>query len=82
MTDDGFKAWLIEKKGFTTASAKDVVSRARRASLFGDICKKIKDEKIIDLLDNNSNFTKLSVFVKPQIKRAALLFREYNKISK
>lgn len=71
-----FVAWLTEEKKYSNRSAKDVVSRIKRADT---LCKisNVPDAKYLFNLEQSDCFDKLSVTVKSQIKRAANLYHEF-----
>ncbi len=69
--------WLIECKGMTSRSAKDVLSR------YGRVCKILN----VEMLDDNSSqelidskkYIESSMFIKSQLKRTITLYLEYKK---
>lgn len=79
---DSFKEWLINEKGLKTRSARDVASRARRVNKVIDIDINSPYETIVATLDKNEEFNKFSVYVKPQIKRAVKLYKEFQQKKK
>ncbi|WHY01324.1 hypothetical protein [Neobacillus sp. DY30] len=72
-----FKLWLKESKGMQEASAKDVVSRIRRALKITEINFEKTNEESISELVNSPEFNELSVFVQSQLKRAITLYQEF-----
>lgn len=66
-----FNDWLIQKKGYSEKSAKDVLSRQKRA------CKLVHKEEIsqvtLQQLEKSSGFNDLSTSVKSQLRRAVRL---------
>lgn len=75
-----FTTWLTEEKKYSLRSAKDVLSRIKRAD---SICKitNIPDAKYLFDLEQSDCFDDLSIAVKSQIKRAANLYNEFLQIS-
>lgn len=72
-----FRNWLCNDRGLKETSAKDVISRLKRVDKIIIFNKEESYEKIIKNLDENDDFIKFSVFVKPQIKRAVKLYKEF-----
>lgn len=81
MTMDGetsrtFVEWLQGKHGLSAASAGDVVSRLRRAErIIGKGVDTVRSS--IAALERSSEFDRLSVWVKPQLRRAIHLHEEF-----
>ena len=70
-----FLNWLVVEKKMSQRSAKDVISRCKRAS-------KILDTEIINSdslgkLLQNDEYKANSMFVKSQLKRAVILLEEF-----
>ena len=59
------KEWIIKEKGYGERSARDVLSRLRRAQT---LCG--KENFSMEELEKNKEFSKLSVSVKSQIRSA------------
>jgi len=78
MDNAAFQYWLTNSVGLQLKSARDVVSRVRRASKYVDLDLEIGNDKLIDLLQKNPAYEKLSMYVRSQLRRAVLLYREYN----
>lgn len=76
--DKNFKAWLMNNKGLKERSAKDVLSRVKRVSKFVNVRMKVAENDLLNLLEKNSEFAVLSKYVRPQMKRALVLFREFD----
>ena len=74
--DSKFCDWLVEKKGMSQRSAKDVVSRLRRVSLI--LNKKEGKTISIDELNSATAFQECSMFIKSQLRRAVTLFTEFS----
>lgn len=74
---NNFKDWLINSKGLEIKSARDVVSRLNRANSICDLNFNKAVEKIIFDLNENTNFNKLSLTVKSQLRRAIRLYKEH-----
>lgn len=80
MSDLEFYNWLVQTKQLSNRSAKDVISR----------CKRIKNILQADSLDGFSSeqllesedFSNLSMFIKSQLKRALVLWKEYAEVWK
>ena len=72
-----FIEWLIESKNFGKKGASDVYSRCVRAEKFTG--KQIS-KNTLELLSNCDEFDSLSIYVKSQIKRAIMLWNEFNTI--
>ena len=77
--NEKFKEWLIQNKKMKPRSARDVLSRAKRVSSYVNIKLDIDDNDLVNLLEKNSEFSKLSKFVRPQMRRALILYREFSK---
>jgi len=71
-----FKTWLIQYKQYTTRSAKDVVSRCKRANNIYSFPKHIEAYYFF-ILEQQESFKQLSPTVKSQVKRAVALLEEY-----
>lgn len=71
-----FIDWLLNFKHFTERSAKDVVSRCKRADAFIH-AKGPTDAYYLFTLEQQDEFKKLSVNVRSQIKRALELKNEF-----
>ncbi|MFT8320405.1 MAG: hypothetical protein ABF649_05805 [Bacillus sp. (in: firmicutes)] len=71
-----FKGWLENSKGLKRESVSDVLSRIRRVEKL-DVNVDIPFEKIIETLYNNDEFSNFNEYVKPQIKRAIKLYKEF-----
>ena len=72
-----FDEWLMNNKNFTEKSARDARSRLKRIQyLIGDTS--IPDN-ILSILNNNSEFKRLTMSVRSQLRRTAKLYLEYLK---
>lgn len=71
-----FRTWLIESKSYTSRSAKDVISRCKRANNFFTLPNHIEAYYFF-ILEQQDSFRQLSPAVKSQIKRAVTLLKEY-----
>lgn len=69
-----FVDWICEKKEYSKRSAMDVESRLRRVK---DIVGERINNKTLENLEKNEDFTKLSVSVKSQMRKAIRLYNEY-----
>lgn len=76
--DETFKEWLVKNKNMQPRSARDVLSRARRVSQYVNVRMAVDDSDLVNLLENNSEFSQLSQFVRPQMRRALILYREFD----
>lgn len=77
MEIDLFREWLINDRGLKETSAKDVVSRLRRVDKIIEFNRDESYESIVESLDVNEEFNKFSTYVKPQVKRAIKLYKEF-----
>ena len=77
MSLNNFKDWLISKKAFKERSARDVISRIRRAKRIQKSEEKPSAEFIIEL-EKNKSFLLLSISVRSQLRRAIKLLNEFN----
>lgn len=75
MNYDIFFNWLMDEKKLSQRAAKDVISRCKR------ICKILSINEIeistIEKLNINTEFSKKSMFVKSQLRRACTLWVEF-----
>lgn len=71
--------WLEVSKKMKRKSARDVISRAHRASKHIDLFSPIADEMIIYNLNKTKFMTEMKGSVPSQIRRAVMLCREYIK---
>ena len=72
-----FLTWLLENKNMNIRSAKDVVSRLKRALLIIQ-CDELNNRSI-HALNSEANFLDLSVSVKSHLRRAISLYIEFQK---
>lgn len=72
-----FESWLIEVKNYSQRSAKDVISRCKRANRIVPF-NQVPDPFYIFTLEQQSEYNALSTSVKSQIKRALILQQEFN----
>jgi len=68
--------WLMDAEGFSPRSARDVVSRIKRADKICEIMK-TPDSYYVYQLEQSDEFEGLSVSVQSQIKRAINLYKTY-----
>jgi DNA (cytosine-5)-methyltransferase 1 len=73
-----FRKWLEEKTEYTKETKSNIVSRLKRAD---GIIPIVIDEVYLFNLSNHSEFQKMSVSVKSQIRRAIRLYFEFMKES-
>jgi len=76
-----FQKWLEEKKGLQKKSARDVVSRLKRALMCISLSKGSEKEDCLFQLQKHEEFKKFSGSVKSQVKRAVGLYLDFLKIS-
>jgi uncharacterized protein YabN with tetrapyrrole methylase and pyrophosphatase domain len=74
---DLFKDWLAKNTGLKGKSVRDVISRLRRVEKIIDLNLDATYEQILEELDKNEEFSNLTPFVKPQIKRAVKLYKKF-----
>lgn len=74
---NNFQQWLIEVKNYKGKSAMDVISRINRMKGFMKLPEKIDDNFILSL-NKNTEFAKLSISVRSQLRRALRLLKEYD----
>ena len=71
--------WLMNEKNMSIRSAKDVISRC------GRVRRMLHTDSIssdtLENLRNNDEFEESSMFIKSQLKRAVVLYNEFEKIS-
>lgn len=72
----GFEEWLLTQKNYSVRSAKDVVSRCKRAEKILP-CMEKPDAFYLFTLEQQENYKMLSVSVRSQIKRALNLKFEF-----
>lgn len=75
-----FVCWLRENEGLKEKSARDVLSRLKRASKIVDLSQRIPDEDLLFEISKTPEFKKMSMSVRSQIKRAIKLYRKYHSI--
>lgn len=79
MDYENFLIWLQENKNMSNRSARDVVSRLKRAMLIINTYKVTNNS--LESLNSNSEFKNLSMSVKSQLRRSITLYSEFhNKI--
>lgn len=75
MNQTTFYEYLVQVKKFNERSARDVISRCNR------VRKMIQEEEIredaLDKLLAQDTYMNCSTFVRSQLKRSILLYREY-----
>ena len=75
-----FNEWLQGQKGIKRKSARDVVSRFRRASQIADlddITIKVDSEEALFKLTKTDEFKQMTVSVRSQLKHSIRLWYEY-----
>ena len=71
----GFTDWLMKEKGYTSKSARDVLSRLKRVQKL--LNTENLPENCVDKLNMISEFSQLSFSVKSQLRRSVQLYTEY-----
>jgi hypothetical protein len=75
---EAFRKWLCTEVGLQNRSAGNVVSRLKRAqnfvNVFDDVCD---NDELIFKMTRNPDFKSLTNTVQSQLKRAVLLYREF-----
>lgn len=71
-----FETWLVQSKGYTERSAKDVSSRLRRADKMQHISS--FDDTYLFKLEHTPSFDQVNSSIKSQIRRAFGLYCEYH----
>ena len=74
---DGFETWLIETKQYSCRAARDVVSRCKRSDKIYH-CENHLDAYYLFMLQQQTEYQRLSSSVKSQLKKAVSLQLEYN----
>lgn len=75
MDFDNFFDWLMNEKKLSKRSAKDVVSRLRRALAMVET--EIIDETSLTKLNSSQRFDECSMFIKSQLRRSITLYNEF-----
>lgn len=78
-TMNAFKKWLMDEKGFSTKSAGDTICRLKRLEAIAPYSSQVDYELYLHMLNNNSTFSELSVYVKSQLRRSRKLYHEFSK---
>lgn len=80
LNEIAFKGWLVSTEGLAQRSAADVVSRVRRAAGLTDVlgCDDVED--IVYRMSKKDDFKSLSNSVRSQIKRAVILYKDFQKV--
>lgn len=77
MNYEGFLEWLKTEKNMSERSARDTVSRIKRALRI--ISGVSVDTMTLDKLNEAPEFLELSMFIKSQLRRAVTLYQEFAK---
>lgn len=77
MNYEGFLEWLKTEKNMGERSARDTVSRIKRALRI--ISGVSVDTMTLDKLNEAPEFLELSMFIKSQLRRAVTLYQEFAK---
>jgi len=72
-----FLDWLQQEKSMNIRSAKDVVSRLKRAMIIINNTEVTNES--LQLLNSKSEFLSLSMSVKSQLRRSITLYSEFSK---
>lgn len=75
MNYEGFLEWLKTEKNMSERSARDTVSRIKRALRI--ISGVSVDTMTLDKLNEAPEFLELSIFIKSQLRRAVTLYQEF-----
>lgn len=75
MNYEGFLEWLKTEKNMSERSARDTVSRIKRALRI--VSGASVDTATLDKLNEAPEFLKLSMFIKSQLRRAIALYQEF-----
>lgn len=78
MNNSRLLEWLINEKNMSVRSAKDVISRCGRVCRMLNINSIGKDT--LENLQRNDEFEYSSMFIKSQLKRAVILYNEFDKV--
>lgn len=73
-----FTNWLQKVHQFTPRAASDALSRIGRCNRFLLLCGQPMDQYLL-LLEQNSQFIKISKSIQSQLKRSIMLYYEYKK---
>ncbi|MGD9504878.1 MAG: hypothetical protein AB7W37_08185 [Syntrophobacteraceae bacterium] len=73
----GYRSWLKKEKALSPRSVSDILSRTKRVSVLVDVLKPSSEEELKYLLGVNPNYRRCTMTVRSQLKRAAILYREY-----
>ena len=76
---ESFAQWLIEERGLSKRSAKDVRSRLKRAAKWVKIDPRSDPELLVFFLEKTEPFQKLSPSVRSQLRAALRRYGEFLK---
>lgn len=79
MEEARFLSWLENEIGLTNKSARDVVSRLKRANTLVDVSYYPTPDHAIFELSQHPEFQKISASVKSQMRRSIRLFFDFAK---
>jgi hypothetical protein len=74
-----FRHWLEKVQRMSHESAGDVVSRIRRVEVLIDFKPQASDGELLRRLEDSDKFKRLGSFVRPQLKRAVRLYKQWQK---
>ena len=77
MNYEGFLSWLRTDRHMRERSARDTVCRLKRALRI--VSEDSVSDSIIVKLNEADEFNKLSMFIKSQLRRAVVLYQEFDK---
>lgn len=77
MDSQRFYKWLCSEIGLSPKSARDVVSRVRRASRFIDLSLPVSDSELLFKMSESDEFKNLTMWVRSQLRRAVSLYRQF-----
>ena len=76
-----FRHWLERETGLTARSRGDVISRLRRISKSIDVGMSVPDDEFYILLKQEDEVASATQTVRSQLKRTAILYRQFLGIS-
>lgn len=76
MNYEGFLTWLKTEKNIGERSARDATSRLKRALRL--VSAATIDENTLEKLNETPEFLKLSMFIKSQLRRSIILYKEFS----
>lgn len=74
---DTFREWLAQQTTLSKRSISDTLSRAKRVAAMVDIVSPTSENELAFRLQESSEFGSCSASVRSQLKRAAVLYRNF-----